>query len=424
MDKILVKSATLIFPGHEKHGQIVDVLIVNGVVAEVKGGDTIPDEQAIAIDGKHQYLSPGFFDLNVNFGEPGLETKETISTGCAAAVAGGFTGLAIQPNTHPALHSRGEIAMVANLAKGNLVSVYPIGAISKDRSGNDLAELYDMRQAGAIAFSNGNKSVQQAGLMSRALLYCKGFEGLVMSYAEDASIAGGAKMNEGVASTFLGMKGNPNLAEELMVSRDLYLAAYNNAPIHFSTVSTKESVELIRFAKERGIEVTCDVAAHHLVLTEESVSSFDSNYKVNPPLRTDADVKALKDGLLDGTIDAIVSQHTPHEVEFKKVEFEIAKDGIIGLQTVLPLLLEAALPLDLIVEKLAIKPRSILKLAPPTLVEGSDANLVLFNTEESWTFDAYTNRSKSANSPYYGSTLKGKVNLVLNNKQVYNSKQE
>ncbi|QNL49936.1 dihydroorotase [Olivibacter sp. SDN3] len=424
MDKILVKSATLVFPGHDRHGQAVDVLIVNGVVSKVEGGDAIHDEHALTIDGKHQYLSPGFFDLNVNFGEPGLETKETISTGCTAAVAGGYTGLAVQPNTVPALHSRGEIAMIVNLAKGNLVSVYPIGAISKNRSGDDLAELYDMQQAGAVAFSNGNKSVQQAGLMSRALLYCKGFEGLVMSYAEDASIANGAKMNEGITSTFLGMKGNPNLAEELMVSRDLYLAAYNNAPIHFSTISTKESVELIRLAKKKGIKVTCDVAAHHLVLTEESVSGFDSNYKVSPPLRTDDDVKALKDGLLDGTIDAIVSQHTPHEVEFKKVEFEIAKNGIIGLQTVLPLLLKAGLPVDLIVEKLAIAPRAILRLAPPTLAEGSDANFVLFNTEESWTFDAYTNRSKSTNSPYYGSILKGRVNLVLNNKQVYNSNQE
>ncbi|WP_134088436.1 dihydroorotase family protein [Olivibacter sp. XZL3] len=421
MDKILIKSATLAFPGHEKDGQMIDVLIYRGVVDTIGDKNTLNDEEAVIIDAHGHYLAPGFFDLNANLGEPGLETKETIMSGCGAAAAGGFTGLAMQPNTEPALHSRGEIAMVVNIAKDNLVSLHPVGAISKERSGNDLAELYDMKLAGAIAFSNGNKSIQQAGLMSRALLYCKGFNALVMSYAEDASIANHAKMNEGVVSTYLGMKGNPSLAEELMVARDLSLASYHETAIHFSTISTKGSVSLIREAKKKGIAVTCDVAAHHLVLTDQEVAGFDSNYKVSPPLRTADDVHALKEGLLDGTIDAVVSQHTPHEVEFKRVEFEIAKNGMIGLQTVLPLLLKAELPISLIVQKIAISPRKILNLPMPAFNVGAAANLVLFNPKESWTFDERTNHSKSNNSPFYGTTLTGRVSLVINNNKVYSN---
>jgi len=421
MDKIVIKSATLVFPGHEKHGDKVDVFIENGVIKALSNNYDAPTDEAKVIDGNHQYLAPGFFDLNANFGEPGLETKETLVSGCAAAMAGGFTGVAIQPNTQPALHSRSEISAIVNGTKNNLVSVYPVGAVSKGRTGNDLAELYDMKLAGAVAFSNGNKSIQQAGLMSRALLYSKGFSGLIMSFAEDYSISNSAKMNEGEVSTYLGMKGNPNLAEELMIARDLALAVYHDAPIHFSTISTAGAVVLVREAKQGGVRVTCDVSAHHLVLTDDAVQGFDSNYKVSPPLRTAADIDALKVGLRDGTIDAIVSQHTPHEVEYKKVEFETAKNGIIALQTVLPLLLQAGLSVDEIVEKLAIKPREILKLPVPTCAVGADANLVLFNPTESWTFDASTNKSKSGNSPFYNTALIGKVNLVINNNKCYNS---
>lgn len=421
MDKILIKSATLAFPGHEKDGQTLDMIIHKGIIESIGDKNTLHDDEATLIDARGQYLAPGFFDLNVNLGEPGLETKETIESGCAAAAAGGFTGVAMQPNTEPALHSKGEIAMVLNLAKDNLVSLYPVGAISKERTGHDLAELYDMKLAGAVAFSNGNKSIQQAGLMSRALLYCKGFGGLVMSFAEDASITNHAKMNEGVMSTFLGMKGNPGLAEELMISRDLSLAHYHNTAIHFSTISTKGSVSLIREAKEKGIRVTCDVAAHHLVLTDQEIAGFDSNYKVSPPLRTEEDIEALKKGLSDGTIDAIVSQHTPHEIEYKRVEFEIAKNGIIGLQTALPLLLRTQLPLGLIIEKIAINPRRILNLPMPDLTVGTTANLVLFNPKESWTFDVRTNYSRSINSPFYATTLTGKVNLVVNNNKIYST---
>jgi len=420
MNNILIKSATVIFPHSAFHEREVDVLIENGTITQVAERIEPDGRRLTVVDAKGQYLAPGFFDLNVNFGEPGQEVREDIETGCAAAAAGGFTGVVVHPNTQPPVHSRSEVTLIVNRAESLLVDVHPMGCISKRREGGELAEMYDMKLAGAVAFSDGNRPVQQAGLMSRALLYCKGIDAKVVSYAEDASIAAGAKMNEGYWSTYLGMKGNPNLAEALMVARDLYLAEYNDAPIHFTTISTAESVELIRRAKARGIRVSCDVAAHHLVMTDDMVAQFDSNYKVSPPLRSKDDVKALRRGLKDGTIDAIVSQHTPLEVEAKQVEYQIAADGIIGLQTVLPLVLQAGLTVHQLVDKLAIGPRHVLNRPVPELKERAQANLVLFDPNAEWVFDERTNRSKSGNSPLMGKKLKGKVTLVINKRQIIN----
>lgn len=419
MKTILLQAATLVYPGHAFDGQRVDMLLEDGIIAKFEKGNSITHKTAEVIDAKDAFLAPGFFDLNTNFGEPGFETKETITSGCSAAAAGGFTGLALQPNTNPPISSQAEVKFLLSNANDQLVSIYPIGCISKCREGKELAELYDMKTAGAVAFSDGDRSIEQAGLMSRALLYAKGFNALVFSFAEDVTIAGTAKMNEGEMSTYLGMKGNPNLAEELTISRDLHLADYHQARIHFSTISTEGGVNLIRRAKKAGLPVTCDVAVHHLVFTDESIAEFDSNYKVKPPLRTVQDLLALKKAVLDGTIDAIVSQHTPHEIEFKQVEFEIAAYGMIGLQTVLPLLLQARFTPDLIVEKLAINPRKLLGLPLPLFNNGMKADLVLFNPEKTWKFDKQSNKSRSANSPYFNRELTGKVMLVVNNGQIY-----
>ncbi|MDF2477942.1 MAG: dihydroorotase [Sphingobacterium sp.] len=418
MKSLLITSVKVILPGNEYHQQTVDVFIEKGKITQIDKTIKVADKNVETIDGTGKILSPGFFDLHANFGEPGLETKEDIRTGTAAAAAGGFTAVAVMPNTEPAIQSRSEVALVVNAAKGNIVDIHPIGAISKKREGKEMAELYDMKQNGAVAFSDGNRSVQQAGLMSRALLYAKGFEGLIFSHAEDESMAGGNKMNEGTMSTYLGMKGIPNLAESLMVSRDLYLAEYTEAPIHFASISTPEAVDLIKKAKAKGLRVTCDVAAHQLVFTDEDIIGFDSNYKVSPPLRTKADAKALIKGVKDGVIDAVVSQHTPQEIEFKNVEFHIAKNGIIGLQTVLPLLIRAGLNEEQIVHSLAVRPRQILGMAIPQIKAGAMANLVLFDPAKSWTFNEKTNKSKSKNSPLFGQTLKGAVELVINNNQI------
>lgn len=419
METLIIQSANVLFPNSAFHEAKIDVLIENGKITEISNAGSITKDNAKVISAENMILAPAFFDLNVNFGEPGLETKEDMISGCAAAIAGGFSGVALHPNTLPPLQSRSEIAYIKSLEKDVMVDIHPVGTVSKDRKGENLAELYDMKLSGAIAFSDGNHTIQQSSLMSRALLYSKGFDGLIFSFAEDSSISGNTKMNEGVVSTMLGMKGNPNLAEEIMVARDLFLAEYNEAKIHFSTVSTAGAVRLIREAKSKGIAVTCDVAAHHLVLTDESVESFDSNFKVRPPLRTEIDRVALIDGLKDGTIDAIVSQHTPHEIEFKNVEFEKAEFGITGLQTALPLALKAGLSLELIIEKMSINPRKILNIPQSELAIGANANFILFNPDEIWIFDKETNRSKANNSPYFNSELKGKVHLLTNKNQYY-----
>ena len=415
LQSFLIKSCTVLDSQSTHHQKIVDVLIVEGKIKQI--ADTINSDIS-QIDGKGKFLAPGFFDLNVSLGEPGLETKEDFETGSKAAAAGGFTGLAVMPHQVPTTDSKSQVAYIVNKAKGNLVDFHPYGCVSQHREGKDLAEMFDMQQNGAIAFTDGDRPIQDAGLMERALLYAKGFDALVLSYPEDESIARKAKMNEGAVSTLLGMKGIPNLAEELMVVRDIYLAEYTGAKVHFSTISTAHSVELIRAAKKKGLLITCDVAAHHLVLTDEALADFDSHYKVKPPLRTSIDVKALIKGLKDGVIDAIVSQHKPQEIEFKAVEFEIAAYGMIGLQTALSLTLKAGLSPTEAVEKLAIAPRKILGLAIPTLKEGETANLVLFD-ESQWLYHSNNNYSKSANSPFLNLQLKGKVWLTCNNNQVY-----
>jgi dihydroorotase len=412
---LLIKSATILDPGSPFHQQVADILIENGVITRI-ADDIEADAELIEAEGK--YVSPGFFDLNCNIGELGLETKEDMISGTRAAAAGGFTGVAMMPNTANPVHSKAEVEYLMNRAKGNLVDVYPLGTISHKREGKDLAEMYDMHLSGAKAFTDGNRPVQDAGLMERALLYTQGFDAMVFSYPEDTAIAGKAKVNEGEVSTLLGMKGIPSLAEELMIARDLYLAEYTVSKIHFSTISTSRSVELIREAKRKGLEVTCDVAAHHLILTDEALLGFDSQYKVKPPLRTKDDVKALIKGLKDGTIDAIVSQHTPHEIEFKDVEFEVAAYGMVGFQTALPLALKTGLPVELIIEKLAISPREILGVAVPVIAEGEQANVVVFDADAEWEYNSKNNLSKSVNSPFIGQSLKGKVLLTYNNQQI------
>ena len=413
---LLVKGITIADPNSEFNQKTCDLRVEQGKITAISTQLT-PQKGETVFEGKGAVLSPGFFDLNCMIGDPGLETKEDIQTGTAAAKAGGFTGLAVLPNTKPVVQSKGEVEYILNRAKNNLVDVFPIGAISHDLEGKEMAELFDMKNAGAVAFSDGSKAISDDGFMSRALQYGLGFGALLIVYPENKSIAGKAQVNESKNNVLLGMKGVPALAEEMQISRDIFLATYHNAPIHISNISTTGSVALIKKAKKDGAKITCDVAAHQLVFTEELLNDFDSNYKVKPPLRSKTDNKALIAGLKDGTIDAISSQHRPHEIEFKDVEFEIAAYGIIALQTVLPLLLQVGLDSTLIVEKLAINPRKLLNLPIPVIEEGAEANFTVYNPAQEWLYNASTNLSKSSNSPLLGKTLKGKVQLVYNNKQ-------
>lgn len=413
---LLVKGITIVDLNSKFNQQICDVRVENGKITSIDKKLTAQNGEEV-FEGNGAILSPGFFDLNCTIGDPGLETKEDIQTGTAAAKAGGFTGIAVLPTTRPVVQSKGEVAYILNRAKNNLVDVHPIGAISNNLEGKELAELFDMKNAGAVAFSEGSKAISDDGFVSRALQYCLGFGGLLMLYPENKAIAGKAQVNESANSVLLGMKGAPALAEEMQISRDIFLATYHQAPVHISNISTAGAVALIKKAKKDGVKITCDVAAHQLVFTEELQNDFNSNYKVKPPLRSKADNKALIAGLKDGTIDAISSQHRPHEIEFKDVEFEIASYGIIALQTVLPLLIQAGLDASLIAEKLAHNPRRILNLPLATIAQGADANFTIYNPTEEWIYDASNNASKSSNSPLLGKKLKGKVNLVYNNSQ-------
>ncbi len=414
---LLVKNVTIADPQSKFNNQQCDVRVDNGKIKNI--GKLTADKNETVFDAQGAFLTPGFFDLNCVAGDPGFETKEDIQTLTATAKAGGFTGLALLPQTSPVVQSKSQVEYIINRAKNNLVDVLPVGAISQNREAKELAELFDMQQAGAVAFSDGDRALQDDGFMSRALQYAKGFDALLMVYPENKSIAGKSQINESKNSVLLGMKGLPALAEEMHITRDIFLASYNETKIHISNISTAGAVALIRKAKKDGIQVSCDVTAHHLVFTEELLNDFDSNYKVKPPLRGKADVKALLAGLKDGTIDAITSQHRPEEIEFKNVEFEIAHYGIIALQTVLPLLLKAGLDITLIAEKLAINPRKLLNLAVPVVEEGAEANFTVFNATEKWLYNAINNHSKSANSPLMNTELTGKVKLVYNNNQYW-----
>lgn len=418
--KILLKNLCIVDPNSPHNGKTRDILIESGKIRsiEAKSSNTTAKE----IDFKGKLISPGWFDINVHFCDPGFEVKEDIQSGCKAAAAGGFTSVALLPDTLPPLHSKGEIEYVINKSKGNLVNVYPLGTISKDREGKDISEMYDMYLSGARAFTDGSNPVQDAGLLNRALLYAKNFNGLIITYCEDASIAGNGKMNEGTISTELGIKGIPAMAEEMMIARNIQLAEYTDAPIHISHASTEKSVELIRAAKKKGLKITADVAAYSLVLDDSYLLEFDSNYKVKPPLRTKQDIKALIQGLKDGTIDAICSAHRPQDIEHKDVEFEIAAYGMIGLQTSFSLITEAlskSLSKEQIIEKISINPRKILNLEIATIKEDQAADFTIYDPETQWILDADNILSKSKNTPFIGRKLTGRAIAVMNNNQFH-----
>ncbi|MEM9023722.1 MAG: dihydroorotase [Bacteroidota bacterium] len=414
MSQLLLKNATIVTSNGSDHPQ--DVLITNGTIERIAPG--IEAEKAETITSDHLMVSSGWFDLHVNFRDPGFEYKEDLTSGTQAAARGGFTGVACMPATHPVVDSKSGVDYIRNATRDALVDVHPIGALSKARNGKELSELYDMHQAGAIAFSDDKRTVHDTDLLKRALLYCRDFNGLVMHYPNDPHLSGEGKMNEGVMSTQLGLKGMPALAEEINVARDLALLEYTGGRLHFSTISTAGSVELIRQAKQRGLAVSAEVAAHNLVLNDEALDHFDTNYKVLPPLRTAADQEALKAGLLDGTIDAICSDHQPENEENKKRELDHASFGMTGLETafaVVNMHLGDALSVPQLVNVLSWRPREILGLPVPAIAAGEPANLTVFDPTLGWTYATSSVRSKSYNSPFLNQQLTGKVLAVVNN---------
>lgn len=410
----IIKSAVIIDPDGPHHLQTKDLLIKDGKIAKI--ADQIKTGGEV-FEAPNLHVSYGWLDMHVNFCDPGYEHREDICTGLQAARKGGFTGVALAPSTDPPLSSKSQIEYVRNRARGAITELFPYGTISAQRSGEQLAELFDMQSAGAVAFTDDKSPMVSAALMSTALLYAQNFNGLVVSFPYERSLCAAGQMHEGKVSTGLGLKGLPALAEELMVARDLYLCDYNNSPIHFTGISTKGSVDLIRAARKKGQRVTCDVYVHNLLLTDKDLEDYDQNKKVLPPLRDDQHRKALIKGLKDGTIDAICSDHAPEDTERKNVEFEHAAFGMIGLEScfgVANKALNGQLDLSLLIQKLAHNPRKILKLDSATIEKGNAANLTLFAPEMEWTFEASDIRSKSRNTPFIGASLKGKALAVCN----------
>jgi dihydroorotase len=419
----LIKSATIINTSSPFNGKTVDILIEKGIIKKI-AASIKNTEKVQEIKAKDLHVSIGWFDLRANFCDPGFEHKEDLNSGLKAAAKGGFTGVLVMPSTNPTTDTKGGIEYIINKTKNNIVTAYPAGALSVKCEGNEMAEMYDMHSAGAVAFTDNKKSVNNPGLLTRAMLYNQSFNGLVMDFPNDKHLFNNGQINEGITSTRLGLKGIPAIAEELMVIRDLFLAEYCNASIHLTNITTKKSVQLIKEAKAKGLKVTADTNSYHLLLDETELETFDSNLKVLPPLRTKEDIKALIKGIKEGVIDVVCSDHTPQDIENKQCEFDHAKFGIINLQTSFAAMntaLNGKITLAELVATITTNPRNILKLDVPKLEVGEPANLTLFSPTTPTTLETSDIVSKSKNTPLVGKKLLGKVYGIVNqNKLVLN----
>lgn len=415
----LIKSATVIDPKSKFHNETVDICIEKGKISAISKSISNPNNYK-EIKLEHLHVSQGWFDSSVSFGQPGYEDRETIANGLNTAAASGFTDVALNPNTNPILDTNADISFVKNLSVGHSVKLHPIGALTKNSNGIDLAELYDMHNAGAIAFYDYQKPITNPNLMKIALQYASNFDGLVCSFPIEPNISGLGVMHEGKTSTLLGLKGIPSFAEELQIARDLSILEYTNGKLHIPNISTTKSVDLIRTAKSRGLNVSCSVAIHNLILTDTLLSEFDTNYKVLPPLREQQDCEALIKGLLDGTIDMVTSDHNPIDIEHKRIEFDHAMYGCIGLESAFGALLKiVSLPhcIDILT-----RGKERFGITKHTINIGETANLTLFNPNENYTFTEENILSSSKNSCFLEQPLQGKVyGVVANNKITLNA---
>ncbi len=410
--KLLIKNGHIVDPKTGTDG-VYDLLAVDGKIAEI--AKSLDEEGCEIIDATGKHVLPGLIDAHCHLRDPGFEYKEDIESGTRSAAMGGFTSVACMPNTNPVADNEAVIKYIINKAKQEgYVNVYPIGAISKGQKGEELAEIGELKFAGAVAVSDDGKPVRSPSLMKKALQYASMFDITVISHCEDLDLAEEGVMNEGYMSTILGLKGIPAAAEETMVARELILSEYTGVPIHIAHVSTALSVELIRNAKKRGVKVTCETCPHYFSLTENACEGYNTNAKVNPPLRTAEDVKAIIEGIADDTIDIIATDHAPHHRDEKTVEFSLAASGLVGFETALPLALTylvkpGIISISKLVEKMSLNPAKILSIYKGTLEVGSAADITIADLEDEYTVDISKFQSKSKNSPFDGMRLSGSV---------------
>ena len=414
--EILLRQVRIIDPSSPFHQQTTDILIRNGIIVET---GTIHQTVGQEINIPSLCISPGWLDVFSNFCDPGYEFKETLESGAAAAAAGGYTDVMILPNTNPCLHNKSGIEYIIQRSKNLPVTIHPIGAVTKNTEGKVLAEMYDMHQSGAVAYSDGSSTIQSPGLLLKALQYIKAVNKIIIQVPDDRSISGAGLMNEGIISTRLGLPGRPAIAEELMIARDIELVKYTGSKMHITGISTARSVTLIREAKEQGIDVSCSVTPYHLCYSDEDLVNYDTNLKVNPPFRTKEDQAALKKGLADGTIDCIASHHFPEDIDHKMVEFEYAQYGMTGLETSFALVRTCMpeLELDKVIELFSTHPRSVFNLPPVRIDINETACIALFLPDEKWVVEKL--KSKSKNTPFIGNQLTGKPLGIINKDKVF-----
>jgi dihydroorotase len=415
---LLVKNGRVVDPAR-KLDSVTDILIVDGKIRSI---GKLANEDFPKLDANGLIVAPGFFDIHVHLREPGTEEAETIATGGAAAVAGGFVAVAAMPNTKPSNDNPSITSYIISEARRSSPAlVFPIGAITKKQKGETLAEIGEMVEAGIIGISDDGKPVMDGRLFRRALEYAQLFDLPVIQHCEDLNLSQGGVMHEGATSARLGLKGIPAAAEDTMVSRDLILAEVTGGKYHVAHLSTRRAVEMVRAAKAQGMKISAEVTPHHFTLTDAAVSEYDTNAKMNPPLRSQDDVNALREGIQDGTIDAIASDHAPHHINLKMLEFDKAPFGITGLETAVGLTLtQLKLPLPRLIEMLSLNPQKIMRVRPWGIFEGSEAHLTILDLGRQWKFDVNQSKSKSRNSPFHGWDMKGKaVGTIVSGKVVY-----
>ncbi|MBI5484100.1 MAG: dihydroorotase [Deltaproteobacteria bacterium] len=413
---LLIKGGRVIDPS-QNMDEVLDVLVEKGLIKEIGKGLSAPDSVK-TIDASGKYVVPGLIDMHVHLRDPGLEYKEDIISGTRAAAAGGFTSICCMPNTKPVIDNKAIASYIINKARSEgFCNVFPIGSITYGLSGDRMSEMGELKEAGCVAVSDDGKPVNNSELMMRSLQYAAGIGIMLISHAEELELVGAGVMNEGYTSTELGLKGIPRVAEDIATAREVMLAEYTNSPVHIAHVSTRGAVRIIREAKARGVKVTCETAPHYFTLTDDAVRGYNTNAKMNPPLREADDVAAIKEGLKDGTIDAIATDHAPHHLDEKDVEFNEAMNGIIGLETSLSLSLklveDGVLTVNQLIEKMSCNPSNILGLGRGTIKSGSVADITLIDPAAEWTVEKEKLASKSKNSPFLGWKLKGAASATI-----------